>query len=295
MASLEVDGFGTEVIGAGPGGRVRPVEAMVTRKCLEEFYHCLKGGQWRNQKNWNTPYDIFGWEGTVWDKSVDPPQLIGLDLANNNLEGKIPASIGKLKSLEFLALSQNSIMGGGNALCPYCICEEMARLPKLGRIEMQHNEMAGPLPPNIGDCKQLTVLRLEHNFISGGLPRTIGHCVRLRFVALSFNRLTEPLPDMLAQCKNLEVLWLDHNNIRGTIGQRYKNLKALQLINLSHNSLDEEALAVFEPFMCAEIPALRFYSYPQEKKRKKKGDGRADDAAQQYNNMLGSSGVTRPG
>ena len=29
--------------------------------------------------------------------------------------------------------------------------------------------------------------------------------------------------------------------------------------------------------------------------RKKKGDGRADDAAQQYNNMLGSSGVTRPG
>jgi hypothetical protein len=243
------------------------VPLPVVRSVLEEFYHSLTGEQWRNQKNWNTPYDIEYWEGTVWDKSHDPIQLVGISLPNNNLEGRIPDSIGQLKFLRFMELADNYIMGGGAFDSPYAISEKLARLPRLERLELQHNELEGRLPVNLGKTKMLTVLRLERNFIDGPIPPTIGQLTRLRFLALSDNAMNGQIPDSIGQCHNLDCLWLDNNNFAGTLPERLKHCKSLSCMNVCNNRLDVDKLWLYDKFLKTEVPDIKFYSLPQSHKQ----------------------------
>eukprot|EP00937_MAST-01D_sp_MAST-1D-sp2_P007692 g7692.t1 len=272
------------------------VEPRDVRAVLEDFYHCLKGEQWRNQKQWHTKYDIFTWEGLFWDHEVDPPQLLGLDLSNNNLEGRLPDSLGRVKSLRYLVLDRNAIQGGGDYTQTHAISPAIFRLPKLERLEMQHNELAGTLPPNMGDARMLTTLRLEHNYIEGPVPRGVGMMPRLRFFGASNNALSGELPEALAQCRSLEALWLDHNNLSGRLFERYKFLTHLSLLNVSHNKLDAEQLTAWIRYAREEMPQCRLYTEPQAKRNKRaKGEGRPKDVTKTYGALLSGKGVSRKG
>jgi len=140
-------------------GSLPVVPISVVRVFLEEFYHACHGPQWRNQKNWHTPYDVFFWEGTEWDRGCDPPQLVGISMANNNIEGRIPDSIGACRRLRFLELSNNLIMGCGALTSPYALSPALVKLPLLQRIELHDNELAGSLPEILGACTKVSLQR----------------------------------------------------------------------------------------------------------------------------------------
>ncbi|CAH8391549.1 unnamed protein product [Eruca vesicaria subsp. sativa] len=64
--------------------------------------------------------------------------LISLDFYNNNLTGKIPTSLGKLKSLVFLRLNDNQLTGP--------IPRELTKIPSLKVVDVSSNDLCGTIP-----------------------------------------------------------------------------------------------------------------------------------------------------
>ena len=71
-------------------------------------FKSMGGHEWRLKKGWDTPYDIWLWEGLVFDKNY---QLTEFRLPNNNLTGKIPDEITRFPKLRVIDFSHNYIEG----------------------------------------------------------------------------------------------------------------------------------------------------------------------------------------
>jgi Leucine-rich repeat (LRR) protein len=67
--------------------------------------------------------------------------LVSLDLRENKLNGSLPASIGKLSSLEVLYIRDNQLSGS--------IPREVENLMQLTVFRVARNHFTGYLPPNI--------------------------------------------------------------------------------------------------------------------------------------------------
>ena len=77
------------------------------RKALKEFYDLAKGREWTNSKNWKAEYvSCCNWTGVVCDASG---KVEVLNLTNNGLSGKLSATVGDLRGLKVLDLSDNDI------------------------------------------------------------------------------------------------------------------------------------------------------------------------------------------
>ena len=64
--------------------------------------------------------------------------MISLNLSNNHIQGKIPAKIGDMKSLESLDLSMNRLSG--------VIPQGMATNSFLGHLNLSSNNLSGKIP-----------------------------------------------------------------------------------------------------------------------------------------------------
>ncbi|KAM0036397.1 putative protein kinase RLK-Pelle-LRR-XII-1 family [Helianthus debilis subsp. tardiflorus] len=71
----------------------------------------------------------------------------------------IPPSIGHLKELQVLDLSQNRISG--------IIPREIGNLLKLQTLQLFENSLSGNIPTEIVHCKNLTLLNLYSNKLTG--------------------------------------------------------------------------------------------------------------------------------
>ncbi|KAI8899921.1 hypothetical protein BC833DRAFT_583693 [Globomyces pollinis-pini] len=97
-----------------------------------------------------------------WDKlSTGAPNLIHLNLSNNELGGGLSPDIGKLVQLESLDLSFNNL----NSAFPY----EMALLTNLSELIVRNNQLFGQIPPYFNTLP-LTRLDLRRNRFAGPLP-----------------------------------------------------------------------------------------------------------------------------
>lgn len=67
-------------------------------------------------------------------------------------------------------------------------------LKKLLRLDLSSNNLTGPIPRNLANATELTILYLDGNQLSGFLPREIGCLVNLQELALSENKLTGLIP-----------------------------------------------------------------------------------------------------
>ncbi|KAF2290356.1 hypothetical protein GH714_012054 [Hevea brasiliensis] len=122
--------------------------------------------------------------------------LVFLNLANNNLSGKIPNSIGWLSKLETLKL-------GNNAL-------------------------SGELPLSLKNCSRLRFIDLSGNKLSGIIPTCIGESLTpLQYLSLESNQFHGNIQLQLCQLTNVQILDFSVNNINGTIPHCIKNLRAM--------------------------------------------------------------------
>ncbi|KAK7852247.1 putative leucine-rich repeat receptor-like serine/threonine-protein kinase [Quercus suber] len=151
-----------------------------------------------------------------------------LELAGNNLRGKIPPIIGDLST-------------------------------NLVQLHLDENLFYGFIPPHISNLVNLTLLNLSkildlsHNKISGVIPSEVAGLRSLKlYLNLSSNHLYGPLPLELSKMDMVLAIDLSNNNLSGTIPTQLKSCIALESLNLSRNILEGPL-----PFSVGQLPYLK--------------------------------------
>ncbi|KAF2581152.1 hypothetical protein F2Q68_00002179 [Brassica cretica] len=87
---------------------------------------------------------------------------IGEDFSGNRLEGGIPKSIGLLKELHVLNLSNNAFTGH--------IPSSMENLTALESLDVSQNNISGEIPQELGKLSYLAYMNFSHNHLVGLVP-----------------------------------------------------------------------------------------------------------------------------
>ncbi|KAG8077123.1 hypothetical protein GUJ93_ZPchr0006g45214 [Zizania palustris] len=141
-----------------------------------------------------------------------------VELAGNNLGGKLPAFVGEL-SLGFR------------------------------QIHLEDNAITGSIPPNISGLVNLTYLNFSNNLLNGSIPPEISWMRRLERMYLSNNLLTSEIPWSFGKMPHLGLIDLSGNRLTGTIPDTFSSLTQIPLyvvalsslklyLNLSNNHLE---------------------------------------------------------
>lgn len=163
----------------------------------------------------------------IGDLSIN---LVQIHLDVNLIYGSIPPHISNLVNLTLLNLSSNLLNGS--------IPPELCRMGKLERVYLSNNSLSGEIPPALGDIPHLGLLDLSRNKLSGSIPDSFANLPQLRRLMLYQNQLSGTIPPSLGQCVNLEILDLSHNLMSGVIPSEVAGLRSLKLyLNLSSNHL----------------------------------------------------------
>ena len=168
------------------------------------------------------------------------PNLLHLVLSSNFITGRIPPSIGILKSLEILALRNNSLSG---ELPPHWddmqslyfldisdnisgkLPSSMRFLSSLQWLSLGQNHLEGELPSFLRECTKLVSLDLGGNKFFGNIPVWIGESLsNLSRLSLRSNLFDEVIPQQLCLLSSLHILDLAHNDLSGGIPQCLGNL-----------------------------------------------------------------------
>ena len=89
-----------------------------------------------------------------------------------------------------------------------------------GRVDglgLHQNNLAGAIPPQLGDLSNLEELDLQSNSLSAPIPSELGNLGSLRRLSLTGNDLTGPIPDRFLQLRQLANFHADiHNCVPAT-------------------------------------------------------------------------------
>jgi hypothetical protein len=106
------------------------------RNIIDALYRETRGGEWVNAERWgnpNVPHCMY--EGIDCN---DEGQIVNITLSGMNLQGSIPAAIGRLAHLRNLHLDGNALTG---------VVPSDLRFPPLETLIISDNQLLGPLPP----------------------------------------------------------------------------------------------------------------------------------------------------
>ncbi|MFD2588402.1 leucine-rich repeat domain-containing protein [Croceitalea marina] len=182
---------------------------------LLELRAKTKGNLWTNQ--WDTEAPISEWYGVT----IKDGKVVGLDLSNNNLQGRIPITIGNLKNLERLDLSQNNITGRIPGL--------FRKFKNLKEVNFEDNQLVGTIPNTINKLQNLEELNLSNNKLNGALPETINELGKLNTLAVANNELHGEMPAGMENLKKLKRLYLANNAFSNMNGLRTLSKQQLVL------------------------------------------------------------------
>lgn len=133
------------------------------------------------------------------------------------------------QSVEKISLNGMALAG---ILDVISICSEPSLAASLTYLNVGNNNLAGNVPDEIADCKQLSHLSINGNQFSGKLPDSLSKLSNLKRLDISNNNLTGDLPD-LAQISGLTGFLVQHNRLTGKIPKL--DFSNLDQFNVSNN------------------------------------------------------------
>ncbi|GJV05646.1 leucine-rich repeat protein [Tanacetum coccineum] len=194
-----------------------------------KFEHTEDVGIWRqcHLKELTVSYNDFGIEMTDSPKNVSECSQYAferLDL-HRSFKGKLPESLGRLRLLEELDLSENQLTG---------------RIPtfigKLTKLVLSGNHLNGSIPESIKRLVSLQVFSVYSNSLNGTVPVSIGQLTKLRDLHISENSLEGVISEAhFAKLSMLKYLDTAYNNkLTFNVSREWK--PPFQLISASLNS-----------------------------------------------------------
>ncbi|KAK9029565.1 hypothetical protein V6N11_026678 [Hibiscus sabdariffa] len=181
-------------------------------------------------------------------------KLQWLDLESNMLSGELPSDIiSKMPQLQFLYLSYNDFIShdGNTNLEPFFAA--LLNSSNFQELELAGNNLGGQIPPIIGDVStNLVQIHVDDNLIYGPIPPQISNLVNLTLLNLSSNLLNGSIPYELCRMEKLERVYLSNNSLSGEIPAALGNITHLGLLDLSMNKLSGSI-----PDSFANLPQLR--------------------------------------
>ncbi|KAK7389332.1 hypothetical protein VNO78_24236 [Psophocarpus tetragonolobus] len=203
------------------------------------------------------------------------PQLIALDLSNNQIQGMIPNWIWRFANMAHLNLSNNFFidMEGpfDNLSCNSMMVDlhsnqlhgsiltfikgavhmdfsnnNFSFIPADIRkclgvtyfLSLSNNSFHGKIPQFFCNCSVLRMLDLSHNSFNSSIPKCLtSRSSALRILDLSGNKLTGSMSNTISSSCDLRFLNLNGNFLGGIIPKSLVNCKKLELLNLGNNML----------------------------------------------------------
>ena len=151
-----------------------------------------------------------------------------LDLANNNLSGKIPRCFYNLSAMITLQnLTESSTLyysDGEVELIENAILVTKGREVEYGKVlnlvmamDISDNNLFGEIPMELTSLVNLQTLNLSNNLLTGKIPLKIGNMRWLESLDLSENKLSGKIPSSISDLSFLSYLNLSFNNLTGSI------------------------------------------------------------------------------
>ena len=204
---------------------VTPPDCDGDRDVLVAFYQATNGDGWGENNGWLTSDDLANWHGVT---AVDGC-IVRIRLPENGLVGTIPWEFGELASLEWLDLDDNELTGP--------IPPELANLRSVERLNLAENRLSGGIPAEFGELASLELLRLDDNELTGPIPPELANLRSITDIDLGRNRLSGGIPVEFGELASLEWLDLDDNELTGPIPPELANLRSIKGIFLGDNRL----------------------------------------------------------
>lgn len=162
-------------------------------QALVVFYNATNGDGWLDKSGWLEGTTVANWYGVT----VNRDHVSALNLAKNQLGGFLPAELGALNYLGYLALNDNQLTGN--------IPSTLGKLTSLTGLALSNNQLSGSIPTSLGNLTKLTSLYLSSNQLSGSVPSEIGNLVNLKTLNIHNNQLSGSLPVSLSNLTSLEI------------------------------------------------------------------------------------------
>lgn len=154
--------------------------------------------------------------------------LTFLNLANNNLQGPIPASFSQLQQLQTIAVDNNNMTGTVEMLASLSNLQLLdldtnsfygtipfgTELIFIQEVFLQRNQFTGPFPGGLLLIPSLVLLDVSNNQLTGGFPML--PVANAAMVRAASNQLTGPLPSATL-LRKVYYVDLSANQFSGTV------------------------------------------------------------------------------
>ncbi|KAH7677711.1 Non-specific serine/threonine protein kinase protein [Dioscorea alata] len=182
-----------------------------------------------------------------WNLSNFPGYL--LNLSNNHLEGRLPASL-KNHRFSIIDLSSNRFEGPLPELDPTAlfvidlsnkfsgsIPSYFAAATLIQAFSLSDNHISGNIPSFFCNLTSLTLFDVSNNDMSGELPNCWNLTSAMEIIDLSDNNFVGKIPDGLVSFTNLQSLHLRNNGFFGDLPLSLKMANKLVTLDIGENKL----------------------------------------------------------
>ncbi|KAL3729683.1 hypothetical protein ACJRO7_026766 [Eucalyptus globulus] len=111
------------------------------------------------------------------------------------------------------------------------------RHQRVSMLDLRSKNLAGVLPPHIGNLSFLREVYLQNNSFHAKIPPHFGRLFRLQKLHLNNNSFSGQIPSNLSYCSNMLILNLGFNMLKGNLPTELGSLSKLQELKLEFNSL----------------------------------------------------------
>jgi len=138
-------------------------ERLFQRYALATLYFSTAGIQWTKSDGWTTTLDECKWYGVSGCDEADSEKIVSIELFGNNLMGTIPPELFIfIPNVINLNLANNQLRGE--------IPSEIGKLTKVNILELAENELTGQIPSDIGMLYNADHIFLQSNLLVGEMP-----------------------------------------------------------------------------------------------------------------------------